>query len=487
MSKDQGSNAVNAIVKAKIGEDLLASVQRGLESVGVEGDGIKLALATAVAVGMEPARLVEPKNLQALKQASDAMQVYGLLPSRHFYMMPFGNEAERVYSFVLSIDYLDYCVRRWALEMGMGILPESRPVMNPDEARMYLDMWAHADWIDHPQNRVALARYVPVVGGVRQMGVSEGWDSASVGYFLYEGYWAVGKNNNRYKTGGSEHMVRGRTVNRAPINIAITRALRADARRITRTMYPVGVLDDRRMLEIAAIAERKAGPTNQDDLMAASQESTEAQLGGSRDADIEDGEFTEVAPTEASTEPEKPIVVQEEKKAKKVKKEIPAPAPEPEKIEMEEEEGDIAGGDSGDQKSAEESWRDITSAIRASLPEDTKAWCDSLIAAENLSGKPVTPKNLANLRSWCGAFAGVSADSQLDEGVALGDAILAVLFNVPIADVPTVDNRAFIRLADAAGTKDGNSLVQDPKSEGARHIKVVAAELKNYEASEWTS
>ena len=487
MSKDQGGNAVNAIVKAKIGEDMLASVQRGLESVGVEGDGVKLALATAIAVGMEPSRLIDPKNLQALKQASDAMQVYGLLPSRHFYMMPFGQEADRVYSFVLSIDYLDYCVRRWAMEMGMGILPESRPIMNPDEARLYLDMWAHANWIDHPQNRVALARYVPVVGGVRQIGVSEGWESASVGYFLYKGYLATGRNGTTYETGGSEHMVRGRTVNRAPINIAITRAQRAAARAITRTLYPVGTLDDRRMLELAAIAERNA-PANMDDVVAAGQESTEAQLSDNRDADIEDGEFTDI-PQEETAKPveEKPIVVQEEKsKAKKTKKEALAPAPEPEKIEVEDED-DIAGDNNGGPKSVEESWRDITSAIRASLPEDTKAWCDGLIAAENMSGKPVTPKNLVNLRSWCGAFAGVSADSQLDEGVTMGDAILAVLFDVPIAEVPGVDNRAFIRLADAAGTKDGNSLVQDPKSDGARHIKVVAAELKNYEASEWTS
>ena len=473
MSKNQGSNAVNAIVKAELGEDKLASLQRGLESVGVESDDIKLAIATAVAVGMEVGTLLNPKNLQALKQASDAMRVYGMLPNRHFYMQPFGFGAGTTYSFVLSVDYLDFCAKRAAMDMGIGVVCDIRPVMGASNIKDYLDTWAHPDYIEHPANRVALARYVPVISGVRQIGVNEGWEMASVGIYLHEGY-LVEKDGKTKKTGGSAHMIAGRTVNRAPINIAMTRAQREAARRFSRSLYPVGVMDDKAMLEIANIAQRKLDDKQAIDAIA-----------GLDGADIEDGEFTEVAQPEAPTEPEKPIVVQDEKpKSKKAKKEV-APEPEPEKIEMEDD--DVAGGSGGEQKSIEESWRDITSAVRASLPDDTKAWCDGLIAAENLSGKPVTPKNLANLRSWCGAFAGASADSQLDEGVALGDALLAVLFNVPIAEVPAVDNRAFIRLADAAGTKDGNSLVQDPKSEGARHIKVVAAELKNYEVSEWTS
>ena len=486
MSKDQGSNAVNAIVKAELGEDKLASLQRGLESVGVEADDITLAIATAVAVGMETSTLLNPKNLQALKQASDAMRVYGMLPNRHFYMQPFGYGASTTYSFVLSVDYLDYCAKRAAMDMGIGVVCDIRPVMGASNIKDYLDTWAHPDYIEHPANRVALARYVPVISGVRQIGVNEGWEMASVGIYLHEGY-LVEKDGKTKKTGGSAHMIAGRTVNRAPINIAMTRAQREAARRFSRSLYGVGVMDDKAMLEIANIAQRKLDDKQAIDAIA-----------GLDSADIEDGEFTDIPqdPPEAGTPvptaesegyEEKPIVVQEEKpKAKKTKKEAPVPAPEPEKIEVEDED-DIAGDNNGGPKSVEESWRDITSAIRASLPEDTRAWCDGLIAAENMSGKPVTPKNLVNLRSWCGAFAGVSADSQLDEGVTMGDAILAVLFNVPIAEVPGVDNRAFIRLADAAGTKDGNSLVQDPKSEGARHIKVVAAELKNYEASEWTS
>lgn len=85
-----------------------------------------------------------------------------------------------------------------------------------------------------------LARYVPVVNGV-PVPPADGWETASVGYYLHEGAEVVDKDGHKKVVFADKFLgpIQQGNPGRTAMDVAKTRAIRKASREVTRTLHAI--------------------------------------------------------------------------------------------------------------------------------------------------------------------------------------------------------------------------------------------------------
>lgn len=450
----------NAIVQRQLG-DKAEALMRGLLSVGMSEQSAQEAMAMAIICGVRLDALIASPNsinsLSALAMAVRFMDEYNGLPGKHFWMVPYGKEDKIQYAFVVSVDYLDFCAVSFGNSIGQQLRAEFRPVMDKDKARELLDYHAHEGWIDHPSNRVVLCRYVPYINGVRQIGIDEGWESASVGFYLHEGYRVQGERGS-YNIKADNIYTTQRNPGMTPASIAQRRAQRAAARVVTRQYYRVPGKDEMRIdyiNERLAQIERFGGK-----LISSTNTVYMADNDGENDVDIDPpiNVTTATKPAEQNTTIGTGVIS--------------------EKTQMYEEDKSAMRKNTGDEKSVSEENENLdkfVSDICEQLTEDIKEWIGYLHSFS--SGVDASKKSVDSVRVWLTDLGKFSLGDTVQNGRArMTDVLIAIIFNTSIGG--PIDQGCITAFLRTCGQKTKNAWAKDPNSEGAQYIQYIVNLIK---------
>lgn len=396
------------------------------------------AIVTATLAGMDPTQLNRPKNIVALAQATSAVVKYGALPGVHFYMTPFKVREKRGddwvvigedYAFVPSINWMDASVKAQGYTDGFTYHLDVRAILGADKRREYLEVYAPDGWQESPQDRVAIARYIPFVASGKRAGEPAfGPDyqvEYQVGYYLGKGYLVRKRDGSGSYLTGSDAEMPSDKPNNTPQAKAQRRAIRAAARMVTRVLAIIDPesTQEERLHKLAQHAYERAiiaGP----ELLRLRQpdEAGDAVMGD----DVVDG----VVDSAINVAPEQG-----------------------EGASRAEEEGE-AGAD----------WGDLNLAVRKAMTGEQRQIVDDLYAAK--TGRTAKAETIGNIREWIAAAA---------PDVDITDFFFYTAFGLEQGEVATANQaKIFVPLI---ARQDGNKWLYAADSTGADMVRLVRGVL----------
>lgn len=384
------TSSQTAIVKVASAEVALpVAAKLAIQKLGVEEDQMPRVISLAIVCGMEIEKLGDPRNVRALHQAWTAVTNLGLMPGTHMYMVPYAG----VYSLIFSVNYLQSNVEEHGRLQGISYILQTKPILDDAKIGMYLEFFGPAGAKRSKSDRVVLARYVPVVNGV-PVPPADGWETASVGYYLHEGAEVVDKDGHKKVVFADKFLgpIQQGNPGRTAMDVAKTRAIRKASREVTRTLHAI---DNSPVQQRLSALAKQAGAIINDGqrpaLPVGVDAVPDAEVADDGDGVI-DGEFAELIESM------------------------------PEGVAVEEMDGSAEW--------VRMTWEGLTPEMRTWTAE-----------AATDGGAPVQPKTHAQMKEWVAAIGSFDQNMIVEVGagdVHVVDLVLAVMTGDKIGAVPNV-------------------------------------------------